>query len=160
LRLSADAVLSAGVTSYALTDGDIPKYNPVWTELDCSCVWECQYYVAYHQNHHDNNWYCPSWAGALLTAWCLFTTKEYNQYTFNHHASLGAFAQSQKVPSSCLSVRLHVPNLIFATFIKISFKKSKFGSNRTLISCILHEDPSNVYIFDNSTKYFVVRQQY
>jgi hypothetical protein len=81
-----------GVTSYAMTDGDIPKYNPVRTEIDCSCVRQCQYYVAYHQSHRDNNWYCPKWAGALLTAWCLFTTKECNQYTFNRHASLGAFA--------------------------------------------------------------------
>jgi hypothetical protein len=91
LCLPAEVVLSAGVTSYALTNGDISKYNPVWTELDCSCVRECQYYMADRRNHHENNWHCPRWAGGLVTPLCLFTTKEYNQYTVNHHTSLGAF---------------------------------------------------------------------
>jgi hypothetical protein len=46
-----------------------------------------------------------------------------------------------------------------ATFIKICFKKSKFGPNRTIISGTLHEHPSNVYIVDSNTKYFVVWQK-
>jgi hypothetical protein len=87
LLAPADAVLSTEVTSYPLTDGDTYQYKPVWAELHRRCVRESQYYMAYHPNHHDNNWNRPR-----LKLLFPLGTNEYMQGTVNHNASFGAFA--------------------------------------------------------------------